>query len=364
MKVKTPHFNRGELDILSLEKSETIPSRWYTGREFHPFDIEAIFSKEWQLAGHISQLQNNNDFILGDAAGNPVIIIKNSEGKLNAFYNVCRHRGGPLAVENGCAKMLQCKYHGWTYTQEGMLRGVPRFNRVDLFDKQDYGLVPLKLEEWEGFLFVNVNLHATPLKSNLGGIAGRTGGVVMPGLKFYKRVVYELKCNWKVYVDNYLEGYHVPYVHPGLTGFLDYGNYKTEVFEKYSLQYSPVKDEANYLERDGDAFYYFIYPNIMLNILPGRLQTNIIQPAGHNLTKVIFDYYYEDITSEGAEKIIKEDIDYSEKVQQEDIEICELVQRGLESRAYDRGRFSVECEEGVYHFQSMLKNSYKIFADG
>lgn len=361
MKVKIPQFNSEDFKILPLEQSETIPSDWYTGEDFFPFDKETILSRQWQLIGHLSQLQNVNDFILGEAAGNPIIVVRESSEKLNAFYNVCRHRGGPLAMENGCAKMLQCKYHGWTYTLNGMLRGVPRFDRVDLFDKKDYGLVPVELEVWEGLVFVRLSSETGPLQNNFDGIKERISPTDLSKMKFYKREVYEVKCNWKVYIDNYLEGYHVPYVHPELTNFLDYKDYKTEVFEKYSLQYSPVKNDGNYLKRDGGAFYYFIYPNIMLNILPGRLQTNIIQPVSHNNTKVIFDYFYDDIEPGTADKIISEDLAYSEKVQREDIEICELVQKGLESRAYDKGRFSVECEQGVHHFQSLLKKSYERF---
>jgi len=361
VKVKTPQFNSEDFKILPLNESETIPSEWYTGEDFFKFDKQTIFSNEWQLIGHESQLQNVNDFILGKAAGNPIIVVRENQDKLNAFYNVCRHRGGPLAMENGCAKMLQCKYHGWTYTLSGMLRGIPRFDRVDLFDKKDYGLVPINLETWEGFVFVNLSEKATSLHDNLLGIKKRIKPADISKMKFYKRVIYDLNCNWKVYVDNYLEGYHVPYVHPEFTNFLDYKDYKTEIFEKYSLQYSPVKNDGNYLKQDGDAFYYFIYPNIMMNILPGRIQTNIVQPVSHNKTKVIFDYFYEDIASEKASEIINDDLDYSERVQQEDIEICEYVQRGLESSAYNKGRFSVECEEGVYHFQSLLKKSYRYF---
>ena len=355
-------FNVNDFEIVPLERSETIPSKWYTSVDFHTIDREAIFSKEWNVIGHVNQLQNVGDFILGEAAGNPVIIIKGNDEKLRAFYNVCRHRGGPLAMENGCAKMMQCKYHGWTYTLEGMLRGVPRFDRVDLFDKKDYGLVPLNLGIWEGLLFVNLSGDSLSLRNSLDEIAKRIHPFDLKKKKFYKRVIYDINCNWKVYVDNYLEGYHVPYVHPELTKFLDYREYKTEVFENYSLQSSPVKEDGNYLKGTGGAFYYFVYPNWMMNILPGRMQINIVLPISYNKCRVIFDYYYDDVTSDKAKNIIKEDLEYSDKVQQEDIEICEKVQKGLESFAYERGRFSVECEEGVYHFQCLLKKSYKRFS--
>jgi choline monooxygenase len=352
-------FSEKDFEILPLERSETIPSSWYTNQKFHSIDRDAILFKEWNITGHVSQLKDTGDYILGDAGGNPIIVVKGNDDKIRGFFNVCRHRGGPIAMENGCSKMLQCKYHGWTYTLEGMLRGVPRFDRVDLFDKKDYGLVPVNLDTWEGLIFINPSNTAASLKEKMDGIAERISPYDLKKKKYYKRVVYEINCNWKVYIDNYLEGYHVPYVHPELTKFLDYREYKTEVFESYSLQSSPVKDEGNYFKESGGVFYYFIYPNWMMNILPGRLQVNIVLPVSYNKCRVIFDYYYDDPDSDDGKKIIKDDLEYSDKVQQEDIEICEKVQKGLESVAYDKGRFSVECEEGVYHFQSMLKKSYQ-----
>ena len=133
-------------------------------------------------------------------------------------------------------------------------------------------------------------------------------------------------------------------------------------YEHFSLQYSPFTQQKNlYGTQNGEAYYYFIFPNFMLNILPGRLQTNLVVPIAHNKTNVIFDYYYDDISSPSAKKIIEDDIAYADNVQQEDREICEYVQRGLESKAYNKGRFSVEMEQGVYHFQSLLKKFYENF---
>ena len=356
---KYPLFTEEETEILPLNQSETIPSNWCTSEEILNFELQAIFSKEWLLIGHVNQLNETGSYIIGEAVNNPVVVVKDNGNNFRAFFNVCRHRGGPIAIENGCGKMLQCKYHGWTYTLEGMLRGVPRFDRVDLFDKKDYGLIPLNLEIWEGLIFVNLFDNPGKVNRQLQGISKKIMPYDLKTKQFHTRVVYEVNCNWKVYVDNYLEGYHVPFVHPELTKFLDYKEYKTEIFEKYSLQFSPLNDDFNYLKKEGGAFYYFFYPNIMFNILPGRLQANIIIPVSFNKTKVIFDYFYDDNISEKALKIIFDDLQYSDKIQKEDIEICELVQKGLESKAYKKGRFSVECEEGVYHFQSLLKKSYK-----
>ncbi len=350
-----------DLKIKPLARAETIPSSWYTDPRFLELENQTIFNRVWQYVGHVSRLENPGDHIIGTVANNPILVVRGHDAKLRAFYNVCRHRGGPIATEDGCGvKTLQCKYHGWTYTLDGHLRGVPKFDRTELFDKKNYGLKPVQLEIWEGLIFVNLSENPGPLSKIVQGISERISPVKLDSKQFYRRIQYDVRCNWKVYVDNYLEGYHLPFVHPELCNLLDYQQYVTETFEYYSLQHSPIRAKDNiYGSDEGTAFYYHLFPNFMLNILPGRLQTNSVLPAGHERCLVIFDYYYDDITSESGKKKAEDDIRYSDAIQHEDIEICEHVQKGLNSSAYDRGRFSVEMENAVYHFQCLLKNYFK-----
>ncbi len=346
-----------DLRIEPLERATTIPSAWYTDPQCHPFDREVIFSRTWQAVGHTDDLGERGSHIVATVADEPIIVLRDDDGEIRAFYNVCRHRGGPLAYEKGCTAMLQCKYHGWTYRLDGTLRGVPSFDRVDLFDKRDFGLVPINCQIWEGFVFVNLEGNDPPLASIIEGITERIAPMRLDSKRFHSRVAYEVECNWKVYVDNYLEGYHVPLVHPGLFSLLDYREYLTEAFKHYSLQYSPLRAGGSiYSQEGGDAYYYFIYPNFMLNILPGRLQTNLVIPTAHNHCRVIFDYYYDEGVSDAT---VTEDLLSSDITQGEDISICEHVQRGLNSRAYDRGRFSVELEGAVHHFQNLIREAYR-----
>ena len=362
-----PDFTPKHFAISPLAESETIPSAWYTARQFHDFDQEFVFQKSWQPIGHVSQLANPGDCITAVVADNPIVVVRGKDDELRAFYNVCRHRGGPLMMHDGNCTMLQCKYHGWTYHLDGSLRGVPRWDRVDLFDKKDYGLVPIAHQVWQDLIWVSLDPVEVPLEALVHGIGERVssgGKQLLAGLKFYKRVVYDIRCNWKAYVDNYLEGYHLPHVHPELCNLLDVQKYVIETAEYHSLQYSPFQTGDNlYGGNGGEAYYYFIWPNLMLNIIPGRLQTNRVVPVAADKCQVIFDYFYDDVTSEAAKTRAEADIDYSHKVQLEDVEICEYVQRGLSSRAYDKGRFSVECEEGVYHFQTLVKRAYSRAAD-
>jgi len=369
-RISLPDLLSSNLTIEPIERSETIPSSWYTDPRMNDLERAWVFSGTWQYVGHVSRLAHAGEYLTANVGGNPVIVVRGKDDRLRAFYNVCRHRGGPLAIdEHGTCNALQCKYHGWTYLLDGSLRGVPKFDRVELFDRKDYGLVPIELDVWEGLVFVNLKggtdtgngqSNAPAVATMLQGIAQRIGPESLAHKKFTQRVTYDLECNWKVYVDNYLEGYHLPYVHPELCTLLDYGQYVTETSEFFSLQYSPFTDKENlYGAANGQAYYYFVFPNFMMNILPGRLQTNLILSLAHHRTRVVFDYYYDDIESPQAKKMIEDDLSYSEKVQREDMEICELVQRGLSSVAYDKGRFSVEMEQGVYHFQSLLKKTYR-----
>jgi len=320
-----------------------------------------VFAATWQHVADVQQLAKPGDHVLADVAGEPIIVVRASDGELRAFYNVCRHRGGPLALKDGNADMLICKYHGWTYRLDGMLRGVPHFNLVELFDKRDYGLTPVQLGLWEGLVFVSLCERPKPLETHLSGIRERIAPTHVGSLTFARRVEYDVHANWKVYVDNYLEGYHIPYVHPELLQlYSDYESYRTEVSDWYSVQVGALQVERNvYTASGGEALYYHVFPNLMLNVVPGRLQSNVVVPVAPDRCKVIFRYYYDDVTSAAARERIEADVTFSDTVQREDAEICERVQRGLGSRAYDKGRFSVRFEEGVYHFQKLLKGAYR-----
>ncbi len=351
---QTP-FSDADLVDQPLAEASTIPSAWYTEEEYVALDLKTILFNSWQYVGPLNQLSKPGDFLTATVAGNPIIVLRDKANVLQGYFNVCKHRGGPLETKPcGSVRMLQCKYHGWTYKLDGSLRGVPRFERTELFDKKDFGLESFRVDTWGGLVFADLSGQAEPLEKTFGGISERIAPADIAAFTYHNRVHYDVKCNWKAYVDNYLEGYHLPLVHPELCDALDYADYVTETFDSYSLQHSSFRDAA-----DERAFYYFVYPNIMLNILPGRLQVNTIIPKDASHTEVVFDYFYADATSPEALTKIESDQAFADKVQWEDIDICEHVQKGLESVAYDKGRFSVETEAGVHHFQSLLKKSYR-----
>jgi len=346
--------------VQPIARAETSPSAGYVDPRFHALDRAAVFGSSWQLAARADQVARSGQYATATIGENPIVVVRDSDGTLRAFYNVCRHRGGPLAVCDGQGTVLKCHYHGWTYRLDGSLRGVPAFDRVELFDKEDFGLVPVAVATWEGLIFVHLGVDPAPLSTPMGGIVERIAPQRLGGKRFHRRATYDVQCNWKVYVDNYLEGYHVPHVHPELTKLYDYQLYVTEVFPWYSLQHSPLSEQPTAYSGDGGgtAFYYWVYPNLMLNILPGRLQTNLVQAVAPDRCRVIFDYFYDDVSSDQARRRAEEDFMFADQVQQEDMEICEHVHRGLNSFAYDRGRYSVKYEEGVWHFHKLLREAY------
>ncbi|HVC37090.1 MAG TPA: aromatic ring-hydroxylating dioxygenase subunit alpha [Gammaproteobacteria bacterium] len=347
-------------DMLSRPLSEalTLPAYAYADPAFHGFDLQHIFAVSWQPVGRADQVHAQGDHVVTEIAGRPVIVVRGNDGVLRGFFNVCKHRAGPLALANGNARQLQCRYHGWTYTLEGQLRAAHEMQEARDFDIACIHLDAVQVGEWQGLVFAAVAKPAVPLENLLAGIKERIAPIELSQLQFHAQISYEMTCNWKVYVDNYLEGYHLPHVHPGLNRLLDYRSYSTHTADWYSWQHSSL-DGSRGPYQSGEAHYYFIFPNLMLNILPGRLQINRVLPVSQRQCRVLFDYYYADMESAAVRRMIEEDLRFSDEVQKEDIGICERVQQGLESGAYQAGRLSPKREAGVHHFQELVRKAYR-----
>lgn len=338
-----------------------LPARLYVDPGMANVDRDAIFARGWQLVAHVSQLRGVGDHAVVDLAGLPVIAVRGGDEQVRVLHNVCRHRAGPIAQCDGlAAKSLRCRYHGWTYTLDGQLRSAPEMQGAAGFDVADVRLPQLAVRIWQGLVFATLDEATAPdFDAFVAGIDARLGAD--RGLAQYDghhRGAYEIACNWKVYVDNFLEGYHVPFVHPGLNRLLDYRSYRTELSRWHSLQWSPLEsDDALY--GSGDALYYWLWPNTMLNILPGRLQTNRVVPLGVDRCQVVFDTYYAPDDSPEGRARRGADIQFSDGVQHEDIGICEDVQRGMASGSYLPGRLNPLRETGVHHFHELLRAAYR-----
>jgi choline monooxygenase len=345
----------------ALPDAHTIPASWYTDPRIAQLELQNVFSRAWQAVGRTEQVEKPGQYVTASVAGEPVVAVHGSDGKLRAFYNVCRHHAMTVMNEPcGHAQHMRCPYHGWTYNLEGELRGMTEFEGVCNFDRAQNGLVPIRVETWENFVFVNLDPHAASLPEFLGALVDLAKPLGFGGLQFVERRSYTLNCNWKVYVDNFLDGgYHVPHMHKGLNSVLDYTNYTIENVDRCCVQSSPVavdksSEASAAATRKGDrAYYFWQYPNFMLNWYEGYLDTNLVLPLGVDRCEVIFDFYFGD-TRESQMPYIRESMGVSERVQQEDIIICAGVQRGLSSRAYQSGRLSVRREAGEHLFHRLL----------
>src|SRR5215469_16180249 len=344
-----------------LEKAWTIPAPWYFDARIAQLERSSVFAGNWQVVGRLDQVKEPGQFFTIDVNEEPLLITRGDDGRLRAFYNVCRHHAAAVVpVESGCAKQFRCPYHGWTYGNDGALKGMVEFEGVCDFDRSKNGLMPVKVDTWENFVFVNLDHRAAPLAEFLGKVRDVAAPLQLAKkLKFFDRRVYTLQCNWKVYVDNYLDGgYHVPHAHKGLSSVIEYTKYTIENFERACLQSSPLasgkKSEGGVAAtRQGRAFYLWIYPNVMINAYEGVMDTNLVLPLAVDKCAVVFDYYFADVSKKAAAHH-RASIKVSEKVQDEDMAICDAVQRGLASRAYVAGRLSVRREAGEHLFHRLL----------
>lgn len=345
-----------------LDRASTIPSSWYIDPRVLDLERRTVFSRSWQVAARAEQLTRSGQFVTTELpAGEPIVIVRGSDDRIRGFYNVCRHHAAAVVTASeGSASVLRCPYHGWTYGLDGVLKGTPDFAGVCGFERDANGLVPVETDAWEGWVFVRLGTEGPPLREFLGAdLIGQVAPLQLRRLHWVERRHYTLRCNWKVFVDNYLDGgYHVPYLHKGLDSVLDYRSYTIENGTRFCLQSSPmVSDGAEPQTADvrtGDrVLYYWIHPNFMINCYGDAMDTNLVIPRGVDATEVIFDFHFAD-RSESARERHRASIDVSDRIQAEDVDICESVQRGLQSRAYTTGRLSVRREAGEQLFHQLL----------
>jgi choline monooxygenase len=352
-----------------LARAATLPAAQYLEPSYLDLEKERIFGRTWQLVARTDDLQRPGDFVPVTVLDEPIVLTRGLEGELRAFYNVCRHRAGQVALSKGNRKSLQCRYHGWTYGLDGCLRAAPEMEETEAFDKADFGLVPVRVETWGPFVFVNLSDEAPPLLEVLGAIPAEVAaaGYDVQRMRLVERREYVVEANWKVYVDNYLEGYHLPIAHPQLYRELDYDAYRVEEFRYYSKQHAPIRElrpgeeigvDRRFLRQPGaedSALYYWLFPNTMFNIYQDNMSSNVILPMGVDRTLTIFEWFFAEPGTGPGWESMQQTIAFSDEIQQEDIVICEQVQRGLRSRSYESGRFSAKRENGVYHFQNLVR---------
>ncbi len=337
--------------MTAASSATTLPASMYRADPVH-WDAErkAIFARSWQFIGHESSLPDVGSWIADTIAGYPLVVVRDNAGGLRGYHNVCRHRAGPLTdgPSGKCDGMLVCRYHGWAYTLDGRLRMARDFGPSSDFDPRDYGLHPVRVETWRGLIFVAIDAEVGPLSDVVASLERRLAGRDWTDLQVALVRSHPLQANWKTYVENYLEGYHVPTIHPGLDAEIDSARYTVSIEGMIALHEVPMRAPDPVY----DGLWAWLWPNLGINVYATGLMMERMSPTGPGACKL--DYIY--LMPKGVE-VSAETLAMSDAVTAEDIEIAETVQKNLDAGVYDVGRLSPRHEGGVAAFQSFIRQA-------
>ncbi len=348
----------------SIERGYTLPAEWYTSQAIFDLEHDRIFRHSWQYAGMTEQISAPGDFFTYFAGRVPILVLRDKTNDLRAFVNVCRHRGSQLVLEPcGTKQSIQCHYHAWTYNLDGSLRAAPGSKGEPGFCPEEFPLLPVQIDTWGPFIFINPDRDAAPLSEVLGDLPAMVAatGIDLDALRCRHRDEYDIAANWKVVNDNYLECYHCPVAHPGFSDLIDLNNYTVAEYEYFSVQTGAVRESAKagkeglYQIQAGveDGFYAFLWPNFTLNIYPGpgNVSLNLILPIAPGRTRAVYEYCFVDQVGDTE---TKDFIRFIDQVQKEDIVLCESVQRGLSSGYFGQGKLLLSRESALRHFQRLV----------
>lgn len=346
-----------------IAKAKTLHTDFYTDPAIFELSKEKIFAPSWQWLGDAGEVANPGQcrpfLLLEDFLDEPLVLTRDKTGNIHCLSNVCTHRGTIVVQEPCKVANLRCRYHGRIFGLDGKFHSMPEFKEVENFPSADDDLQSLPIYQWGNWLFGSLqpgSSHAPYLKDMME----RVGWLPVGDFVFQPQLSkdYIVQAHWALYCENYLEGFHIPFVHAGLNAVIDFGNYTTELFTRSNLQLGIAKDEEDCFDlppsspdygKKVAAYYFFIFPNMMFNFYPWGLSINIVQPLALNRCKVSFLTYVwkEELFNKGAGA----DLD---TVEMEDEEVVEAVQRGVRSRYYTHGRYSVTREQGTHHFHRII----------
>ena len=353
-------------------QSYTLPARYYTDPGIYEAEKASIFYKSWYYAGHVSQVAEAGQFLTCRIHQQNVIVIRARDGALNAFFNVCAHRGHELLDGCGKTNLIRCPYHAWAYDLDGTLKAARNSENVDGFDKSEFTLRAVRVEIFCGMVFINLDSQAVPFAEQTEGLADEIRAFVpsVDRLEFAQRDTYDVPANWKTMIDNFLECYHCHTAHKDFVDLVDMDTYRTVTHGIYSSQLAgaPRTTSANAYEFEpGEVDFgyagWFVWPNLSIWAYPGEPNLSVLQmnPAGPERCIEYQDWF---VPGGKPTKQLADAMAYQKDVlQPEDIGLCESVQRGLHSMAYNQGRFIVDrgrtelSEHAVHHFQSLVMRS-------
>jgi choline monooxygenase len=328
----------------------TLPARWYTRAERYEQERGAIFGREWLVVARADQVATPGSYVAGEVAGFPLVVLRDDDGRLHGFHNVCRHRAGPLVDdgEGGCRGGLVCRYHGWSYRQDGTLLRARDFGDDPALDPFAFGLYRVQATTWAGLVWVNLDETAPVFEEDLAMFVGETAEYPLDRYRFRAEQHEDIACNWKTYVDNYLEGYHIPLVHPGLMREIDVSQYTVHVRDRYCVHDAPARDGARNLGK-----WMWRWPNLAFNLYPDGMNVERIVPTGPDRTRVVYTFFFTDVDDATVEATMQ----VSRTTLAEDRAICEAVQRNLDAGVYDTGRLSPKHEAGVLAFHDLVRTA-------
>jgi choline monooxygenase len=326
----------------------TLPASMYRDPAVYERERTAIFGREWLVFARAEQLAAPGACVAGVIAGYPIVVLADRDGALRGFHNVCRHRAGPL-VDDGEGRVsgFVCKYHGWSYATTGQLLNARDFGATEPdFDPSEFSLFPVRVERWRNLVFVNLEVDVTDLATDMTAFFAEADGFPIESFQFGGELAHDLDCNWKTYVDNYLEGYHIPFVHPELNREIDARKYTVTLGDRYCRHSAPTRDGAVNAGR-----WLFRWPNLALNLYPNAMVVERIQPIGPHSTRILYNYFFTDPDDPDNDDVVR----ISKTVVEQDREIVEAVQRNLDAGVYGRGRLSPRHEAGVAQFQQLVR---------
>ena len=335
---------------------ETLPAAWYHDAAVFQRERQAIFARNWSLIGRLEKLARPGDYVAGEVAGYPVFVLRGRDGGLIGFHNVCRHRAGPVVRQAaGHCDVLRCAYHGWTYDLDGGLRKAPGFSPAADFDFADYGLLPLRVAQWNQLVFVCLDEVAPDLETWLGDILEIARGFPpLSAMTFAGADGTEGATNWKTYSDNAAEGYHLPFVHKSLSkavarNQLDIAAYENGAFVGFDVRYQAPRGRDS-----GRGFWIYKFPGLLLHFGEASFNLERVVPLGPRRVRLDRWFWFPETADDAARQEAMAD---SSAVMREDLAICEAVQRNLEAGIYQSGRLSPEREIGTLFFQRLVREA-------
>ena len=345
---------------MSAIATRTLPWSWYVDAAVLQLEQERIFRRFWQYVGRTDEIAEHGSFHTTRAGNVPVLLVRDGQGTLRAFLNVCRHRGSIVCKGSGKRETLQCPYHAWTYGLDGRLVAAPRADREGGLE-EGLGLVQLQLDTWGPFVFVNPDPDADPLAETLEDVPDRIteAGIDVDALRFVSRAENEYAANWKICAENFLECYHCPVAHPGFSAVMNVSPdaYLLETSRWRAAQYSPPRPEPRgSYEIAGEVEngqFHFLFPNTVVNVMPGKPNISIgpIVPLAPERTYRFLDYL---AALDADEAWLEEMLSFDAQVGTEDRELVERVQAGVRSGVLEEGRLLAESERLIEHFQSLV----------